>query len=56
MVDEYPRAPLLAALHEALRYGLADVERLERMVLRRIAKDFFVLRPDADSPQEVNDE
>jgi hypothetical protein len=56
MVDEYPRAAFLAALHEALRYGLADLERLERMILRRIAKDFFVLRPDADTDPETNDD
>jgi hypothetical protein len=56
MIDEYPQAPLLAALREALRYGLADIERLERMVLRRIAKDFFVLRPEADTDPETNDD
>lgn len=54
MVDDYPRTPLLAALREALRYGLTDVERLERMVLRSIAKDFFVLRPDPDSDPEAD--
>jgi hypothetical protein len=56
MVDEYPRVALLAALAEALRYGLADLERLERMILRRIAKDFFVLRPDADTDPELTDD
>src|SRR6185437_6103768 len=56
MVDEYPRVALLAALGEALRYGLADLERLERMILRRIAKDFFVLRPDADTDPESTDD
>jgi hypothetical protein len=56
MIDEYPRGPLLAALVEALHYGLADLERVERMVLRRIAKDFFVLRPEADTDPETNDD
>jgi hypothetical protein len=56
MVDEYPPGPLVAALREALRYGLADLERVERMVLRRIAKDFFVLRPDADTDPETTDD
>lgn len=56
MVDEYPRVSLLGALREALQYGLADIERLERMILRRIAKDFFVLRPDADTDPETNDD
>lgn len=56
MVDEYPRPPLLAALGEALRYGLADIARLERMILRSIAKDFFVLRPEAETDPETNDD
>ena len=57
MVDEYPRgAAPRAPLREALRYGLADLERLERMVLRRIAKDFFVLRPDAATDPETTDD
>ncbi len=43
MVREYPRAPLLAAIHEAARYGLYDLDRLERMILRRVARDYFVL-------------
>jgi hypothetical protein len=56
MVDEYPRSPLIAALREALHYGMADLERLERMVLRRIAKEYFVLRPEADTDPETNDD
>lgn len=43
MANEYPHEPLRGALAEALRYGMTDLERLERMVLRRIGKDFFVL-------------
>jgi transposase len=56
MVDEYPRDALAAALAEALHYGMADLERLERMVLRRIAKDFFVLPRHADTDPETDDE
>lgn len=41
MAREYPAAPLRAAIEEAERYGLFDLDRLERMVLERIAKDFF---------------
>jgi transposase len=55
MVDEYPRPARLAALEDALRYGLCDLERLERMILRRIAKDFFVLEPDADTDPTNDD-
>jgi hypothetical protein len=43
MVREYPRAPLAAAVAEAHHYGLYDLDRLERMILRRIARDYFVL-------------
>jgi hypothetical protein len=35
LVREYPRAPLLAAVREAVRYVLYDLDRLERMILRR---------------------
>lgn len=59
MVSEYPSDAMRAALCEALRYGMADLERLERMVLRRIGKDFFVLPcggdPDDDEPEDDDD-
>jgi hypothetical protein len=41
MAREYPAVPLRAAIEEAERYGLFDLDRLERMVLERVAKDFF---------------
>lgn len=44
MVREYPRRPLLQAVHTAAQYGLYDLERVERMVLREIAGEYFVLR------------
>jgi len=43
MVREYPREPLLAAVQEASHYGLYDLDRLERMILRRITRDYFLL-------------
>jgi len=43
MVREYPREPLLAAIEEASRYGLYDLDRIERMVLRAIAREYFLL-------------
>ena len=46
LVREYPRAPLLAAVQEAARYGLYDLDRLERMILRRVARDYFLLDED----------
>ncbi len=41
MIKDYPREPLLAVLAEAAQYGLYDLERVERMVLKRIGEDFF---------------
>ena len=46
LVREYPREPLLAAVHEAAHYGLYDLDRLERMILRRVARDYFLLDDD----------
>jgi hypothetical protein len=43
LVREYPRQRLLTAVHTASHYGLYDLERLEEMVLRRIAKDYFIV-------------
>ncbi len=43
MMREYPREAVLAAVEEAARYGLYDLDRLERMILRRIARDYFLL-------------
>ena len=43
LVREYPREPLLAAVGEAARYGLYDLDRLERMILRRVAREYFLL-------------
>jgi len=52
LVEEYPKVPMLSALRTAHHYGLYDLERLERMVLRNIAGDFFIL-PDAEDDDEV---
>jgi HPt (histidine-containing phosphotransfer) domain-containing protein len=43
MRRDYPRKPFLAAVAEAAHYGLYDLERLDRMVLRHIAHDYFVV-------------
>jgi len=50
LVREYPREPLLGAVREAARYGLYDLDRLERMILRRVTRDYFLLNegPDGD--------
>jgi hypothetical protein len=43
LLREYPREPFLAAVAEAARYGLYDLDRLERMILRRVARDYFLI-------------
>jgi len=43
IVREYPRQPVVSAVSEAARYGLFDLDRLERVILRRIARDYFLL-------------
>lgn len=44
MAHDYPHDALRAALGEALRYGLWDLERIERMTLERITHDYFRMR------------
>ena len=34
---------LLGAVREAARYGLYDLDRVERMILRRVAREYFLL-------------
>ena len=51
LIREYPRQPLLAAVHEAARYGLYDLDRLERMILRRVAREYFLL-DDGNEPHD----
>lgn len=51
MLREYPRASFLGALALAEQYRLFDLDRLERMVLKQIAREYFVLAP-ADEADE----
>lgn len=43
MAREYPREAFLSAVTDAAHYGLYDLDRLERMILRRIANQYFQL-------------
>jgi hypothetical protein len=52
MLQEYPREAFLAAMALAEQYRLFDLDRLEKMVLREIAHDFFVL---ALEPEDDHD-
>jgi hypothetical protein len=39
----YPNAPFVAALEQALQFGLFDLGRLETLILKQVAGDFFEL-------------
>jgi transposase len=54
MIREYPRHAVLSAIEEAARYGLYDPLRLERMILRRVARDFFLL-DDSKGPSDEDE-
>jgi len=47
LVREYPREPLLGAVREAAHYGLYDLDRVERMILRRVAREYFRLEEES---------
>jgi transposase len=49
----YPAEPFLAAVQQALKYGLFDLNRLETLVLRHVAGDFFAL--DDESQGDTDD-
>jgi hypothetical protein len=46
----YPSEPFLAAIEQALPYGLFDLARLEALILRAVAGDFFQLPSTQDEP------
>jgi hypothetical protein len=52
MLQDYPRAAFLAALQAAEQYRLFDLDRLERMVLKRIAEQYFVTPFELMPPHE----
>jgi hypothetical protein len=57
MRRDYPAAPLVVAIETAAQYGLYDLDRLERIILRNVATAYFVLpaeraEPDGETPDE----
>jgi hypothetical protein len=46
MKRTYPSGPFLAAIEKALQFGLFDLGRLETLILKHVAGDFFAI--DAD--------
>jgi transposase len=49
LLREYPREAFLGAVHEAAQYGLYDLDRVERMILRRVKRDYFLLETDFEN-------
>lgn len=45
---DYPREAFLSAIEEADRYGLYDLDRVERMILRRVTREYFRLEDHDD--------
>ncbi len=56
MVREYPCQPLLDAIGEAEQFGLYDLDRIERMILRRIGRDYFTLPEFRDEPHATSED
>lgn len=47
---DYPTEALKKAIAHALGYGLTDLARLEKLLLRQIAGDYFRLKPPGEDP------
>lgn len=55
MRRDYPKKPFLDAVSSATHYGLYDLDRLERMVLRNIATEYFVAPADRRENEPENE-
>jgi len=53
LLREYPRDAFLGAVREAAQYGLYDLDRVERMILRRVKRDYFLLETDFEKDCEA---
>ncbi len=51
MLRDYPKDALLSAIKSAAQYGMHDLDRLERMVLRNIAAEYFVIPLDREQSE-----
>jgi transposase len=49
---DYPTNALLKAVSRALDYGLTDLDRIEQMILRNVAGDYFRLHIDTTDEEE----
>lgn len=48
MAEEYPKEALNPALKSAMEYGLYDLDRLERLILRNVQRNFFRMPEDKE--------
>ena len=48
MKRTYPNGPFIAAIEQALQYGMFDLGRLEALILKQVAGDFFALDAEED--------
>ena len=53
---DYPEQPFLSAVRTATAYGLFDMDRLERLILRTIGSEYFVLPSQEENPGDGEDE
>ncbi len=54
---DYPAGPLIAAIETALHYGLYDLDRVERVILKNVATAYFIVPADReDQDGEPSDE
>ncbi len=55
MLRDYPRGPVLAVIATAEQYGLFDLDRVERMVLRQIEHEYFVIPVERDDTEDSDE-
>lgn len=55
MRRDYPRDAFLSAVKSAAHFGMYELDRLERMVLRNIASEYFVNPVDRDDDEEPDE-
>jgi hypothetical protein len=54
MHRDYPSKAFFDALQTALHYKLFDLDRLERIILRNIADEYFVVQPELFSSEDLS--
>jgi transposase len=52
MFDDYPRPELWESIQSASQYGLYDLGRVETMVLRKLAREYFQIKPRSEDEDE----